>query len=262
MDDIKFYGGFNKMFGQMTLDSWITKSGDSELRGVWEDLLKICDPKGFIRADYPAIAMRINRPMDIVISKMAVLGAPHRESRSQHCDGRSIVQIVPGTWKIVNYERYRAGGRDVEERKTYKARKMREYRARDREKQQRGQSTERGQQRGQSVDSRGQSVDNEIEISQEKRGQGVDQRGPIQSQSKSTPQTPQGGLRRNLFLGLDFDEEKKRPADPDEEPTGWTEQLLKAANLAYPDADFPAKFAQMPVDIQREIEAVAKKLPG
>jgi hypothetical protein len=253
-DSAEYYGGFTKVFGHRSLTSWIHRSTDLELRGVWDDLLKLADRKGLVRGDYPAIAMAMNRPLDMVISKMSILSAAHPESRSQVARGASVVQIELGVWLIVNYERYR-GARDVEKRRAYKAQKMREYRAREREKE----SVDKVD----SVDKawtncgqRGQSVDTPSEV---KCGQSVDQRGPIQIQNKSTPQTPQRGAGFTKPLALVFPEEEKKE---DEEPSGWTDELRKAAKLQFPEAALPEKFRALPVDIQRSIAAMAKKIRG
>lgn len=255
------FGGYTKVFGHRSTTSWIHRSGDLELRGVWDDLLKLADRKGLVRGDYPAIALAMNRPLEMVISKMSILSAAHPESRSQVARGASIVQIELGVWMIVNYERYR-NSRDQEQRREQMRQAKRRQRAR--EKARKNDDIDDGHQVGMSAPCH-QNVIIGHQASSPDARQNVIKCHPESSHTdtdKSTPQTPQGGLRRNLFLDLDCEAQKKNaPADPDEEPSGWTDQLLKAAKLQFPEASLPEKFHTLPVDIQRSIISTAKKLP-
>lgn len=79
----------------------------------------------------------------------------------------------------------------------------------------------------------------------------VTQESPNPLRTVRTPLTPLGGeetaVRPDDYLPL-FDRKKKAAENGE-----WTEALMKAARIEYPDATWPNKFKDLPVDIQDRV---------
>jgi hypothetical protein len=111
---------------------------DPSLRGLAVDLLLLCDRRGFIRMDYPEMADRLGRSVDELLELLRLLEEPQAQSRDQTAGGAFLIRLSqnPNCWRIVNFLKYQAET-NVEKYKKYKVRKaknMRAYRARLKEK--------------------------------------------------------------------------------------------------------------------------------
>lgn len=124
---------YAKIFAQI-FDSSIAE--DWQIRHVFEDLLKLCDPDGVVDMTLEAIARRSNTPLEIVKRAIAELEKPDPKSRSANSQGRRIIRIDEHRdwgWIIVNYQRYREIASD-EQRRANTAARTRRWREREQEK--------------------------------------------------------------------------------------------------------------------------------
>ena len=120
--------GFTKLFNEIITSSiW---SEDDKTRIVWVTMLASCDALGVVRASVSGLAhiARVDKPS--CERAIEVLSSPDADSRSPEFDGRRISK-VDGGWVILNHTKYR-NARNADERKSYMANYMREYRAKHR----------------------------------------------------------------------------------------------------------------------------------
>ena len=120
--------GFTKLFSEIITSSiW---SEDDKTRIVWVTMLASCDAQGIVRASVSGLAhiARVNK--ESCLRALEVLSSPDSDSRSPEFEGRRITK-VDGGWIILNHTKYR-NARNADERKSYMAKYMREYRAKHR----------------------------------------------------------------------------------------------------------------------------------
>jgi len=114
-------------------------ANDYDARHVFQDLLILADREGDVVMSLSAISRTLNYPhsLDTLRAKMAGLGSPDPESKSQAEEGRRIVPILEGRgdnsgWHIVNYAAYRDIRSQEEQREKWRQTK-RKQRAQDAE---------------------------------------------------------------------------------------------------------------------------------
>lgn len=98
---------YAKIYSQI-FDSSIAE--DYEVRHVFEDLLKLCDPEGVVDMTITAISRRTNVPLEKVERGIAELMKPDPESRTPEHEGRRLLPLDERRnwgWVIVNYKDYR-----------------------------------------------------------------------------------------------------------------------------------------------------------
>lgn len=98
---------FAKVFSQI-LDSSLAEN--YQVRLVFEDFLKLADPKGIVDMTPESIARRTNVPLEIVQKGIQELERPDPTSRTPALKGKRIVRLDAHRtwgWKIVNFIKYR-----------------------------------------------------------------------------------------------------------------------------------------------------------
>lgn len=117
--------GYTKLFNSI-LDSTIW--GEShETRLVWITLLAMADKNGEVQSSVPGLAHRARVTVPECINALQCLKNPDPFSRTLDHDGRRV-EDIDGGWLLLNHGKYRRL-LSAEERKEYKTRKQREYRA-------------------------------------------------------------------------------------------------------------------------------------
>jgi len=120
--------GYTKLFGTILTSSiW---SEDDKTRLVWITMLALATRDGLVEAALPGLARAANVSVEACEASVKKLESPDEYSRSTTNDGRRI-EKVDGGWRIYNYVKYMEK-MDMESRRAYNARKMREYRERER----------------------------------------------------------------------------------------------------------------------------------
>lgn len=141
---------YAKVFDSM-LTSSVWQESHATVR-VWFTMLLMKDQDGVVNASVPGLAYAAHVTLDECQQALEVLSGPDQFSRTPDLEGRRIVVVETG-WRVVNHSKYRellsAADRRAYKRKNEQAR-------RDRQRDASGRST-RGQSRGQSVDTRGQT---------------------------------------------------------------------------------------------------------
>lgn len=120
--------GFTKLFSEIITSSVWNEADKTRI--VWITMMASADPYGMVRASVSGLAhiARVDRAS--CERALEVLSSPDSDSRSPEFEGRRI-QKVPGGWLILNYTKYREA-RHADERKSYMASYMRDYRAKRR----------------------------------------------------------------------------------------------------------------------------------
>lgn len=100
---------YARVFVQI-LDSSIAE--DYMLRHVFEDFFKLVDHRtGIVDMTRPALARRLNIPIEVLNEQVSKLEAPDPHSRDEDFDGRRIERLDEHRdwgWKILNWEKYDA----------------------------------------------------------------------------------------------------------------------------------------------------------
>lgn len=113
---------YAKVFSQI-FDSSI--ADDYELRHFFMDLLVLADSDGIVDMTASAISARTRMPLEKVLSLLQRLELPDDQSRTPDADGRRIQRLDEHRdwgWLIINYDRFRAIGNDMERKQQVKAR--------------------------------------------------------------------------------------------------------------------------------------------
>lgn len=116
---------FTKLFSSITASTVWCESSDT--RVVWITMLAMADRHGRVWASIPGLAKEAAVSVDAARTAITKFLSPDPDSRTKVAEGRRI-EPIDGGWKLINHAKYRAI-RDEEERKSYKATKQREYRA-------------------------------------------------------------------------------------------------------------------------------------
>jgi hypothetical protein len=100
---------YARVFVQI-LDSSIAE--DYMLRHVFEDFFKLVDHRtGIVDMTRPALARRLNIPIEVLNEQITKLEAPDPHSRDEDFEGRRIERLDEHRdwgWKILNWEKYDA----------------------------------------------------------------------------------------------------------------------------------------------------------
>jgi hypothetical protein len=120
--------GFTKLWSDI-LTSSIWNEGD-KTRIVWITMLACMGPDSMVRASVGGLAHQARVSIDDCRKALDVLMAPDPDSRSKEFEGRRI-EARDGGFFILNGGKHRES-RSYDERKTYMAEYMREYRAKHR----------------------------------------------------------------------------------------------------------------------------------
>lgn len=113
---------YAKVFSQI-FDSSI--ADDYELRHFFMDLLVLSDCDGIVDMTINAIASRTRIPVEKVALLIRKLELPDTQSRTPDAEGRRIKRLDNHRewgWVIINYDRFRAIGNDIERKQQVKAR--------------------------------------------------------------------------------------------------------------------------------------------
>lgn len=115
---------FTKLFNSIIYSSiWME---DDATRVVWITLLAMADRKGFVYGSVRGLAKAANVEDEKCRLALEKFLGPDADSSNPENEGRRI-ELVPGGWRLLNYERYR-GMRDEEQRRQYRADWMRNRR--------------------------------------------------------------------------------------------------------------------------------------
>lgn len=98
-------GAFVKIYGTILRSSIWNESSDT--RCLWITMLADADAEGYVRGSVGGLARLANISRDAAVEGLRVLAAPDPDSRSPDHDGRRIEEVEPGTWRILNYRRWR-----------------------------------------------------------------------------------------------------------------------------------------------------------
>ncbi len=128
--------GYTKLFSEL-IGSTIWREPD-HVRLVWITMLACRDAKDTVQASIPGLADFARVPIDKCEDALAKLSAPDPYSRTTAHEGRRI-EKCEGGWFILNAEKYRKK-MNADERREYKRLKAREYRARNKSVEKRGQT--------------------------------------------------------------------------------------------------------------------------
>jgi len=271
---------FFKFYDQQ-FDSSIAR--DPVLRSVFNDMCGLADRNGIVDKNYQTIASMTRWPIETVIAKISELMKPDPDSRSKKCDGARLALLDPTRpwgWRIVNYVEYR-NRRDSEARRTQN--REAQQRWRDKRKPRKPNISETGLRKQMSADVSADKHASAMPVPDARSG--VSHSKPESAYAdadiKSTPLTPQGGNgvpdsripipqdpdpmwalrkakekreRRREYVNGDSDDD-----EPEDESGGWTDELVAAARVLFPTANFPEQFDAMPADIRRQIIERAKK---
>jgi hypothetical protein len=98
-------GSFVKIYGTILRSSIWNESSDT--RCLWITMLADADAEGYVRGSVGGLARLANISREAAAEGLRVLAAPDPDSRSPEHDGRRIEEVGPGTWRILNYRRWR-----------------------------------------------------------------------------------------------------------------------------------------------------------
>jgi hypothetical protein len=138
---------YAKVFDSM-LTSSVWQESHATVR-VWLTMLLLKDQDGIVNAAVPGLAHAAHVTLDECQQALAVLSGPDPFSRTPTLEGRRIVQVDSGGWRVVNHEKYRELPSKAE-RRAYKRHHEQERRERQR-------VSGNGRKRGPTVDTRGQT---------------------------------------------------------------------------------------------------------
>lgn len=102
---LPFMTGYTKLFGSL-IGSTIWREPD-HVRIVWITMLAIKDRHHVVEASVPGLADFARVTLPKCEEALEVLKSPDKHSRTKEFDGRRIEE-VPGGWRILNGEKYRA----------------------------------------------------------------------------------------------------------------------------------------------------------
>lgn len=124
---LSLMSGFTKLFSSIVTSSvW---AEPDHVRLVWITMLATADQDGIVEASIPGLANLARVDMERAQAALEVLQAPDKWSRTKTDEGRRI-EPVAGGWRLLNHALYRKK-LSAEDRREYKTRKQREYRAVD-----------------------------------------------------------------------------------------------------------------------------------
>ena len=116
--------GFTKLWSEILTSSiW---NEDDKTRLVWITMLAAMGPDYIVRASVGGLAHQARVSREDCEKALDVLRSPDPDSRSREHEGRRIIDI-DGGYMILNGGKYREA-RSHDERKTYMAEYMRNYR--------------------------------------------------------------------------------------------------------------------------------------
>jgi len=118
---------YAKIFRQI-YDSSIAE--DPELRFTFMDLLVLADSDGIVDMTHQALARITNRDLGVIKRTILQLENPDPSSRTPDESGARIKRLDPHRdwgWLIINYDRFRAIGTDIQRREAVRER-VRRYR--------------------------------------------------------------------------------------------------------------------------------------
>lgn len=275
-----FYKSYEQQF-----DSSIAH--DPVMRSVFNDMCALADQRGIVDMTYQAIAARTRWPIETVVSKIGDLMKPDPESRSKKCEGARLV-LLDGTrswgWRVVNYTEYRKR-RDSESRQTQNRDAQRRWRERQKEKKEhKPEGLRKPNDYGayESADVSGHKQTSAMpspdarETVSHSNPESAQCRGIVRTPLSPLSQGGNGGRDSRIPIPQDPDplssfrlakEKNRRRRDyieeepePEPESNGWTDELVAAARLQFPDAKLPEKFNALPVDIRAVIQERLKKM--
>lgn len=122
--------GYTKLFASI-LESTIWME-TPPIKVVWITLLAMADRDGIVEASIPGLAKRAGVERTQCEQAMAVFLAPDPDSRTTEFEGRRI-EVVPGGWRLLNYEVYRERA-SKEDRAEKNAARQRRFQERQRQK--------------------------------------------------------------------------------------------------------------------------------
>ena len=119
--------GYTKLFSTI-VGSTIWREPD-HVRLVWITMLATSNQYGDVECSVPGLADFARVTREECDNALLVLSAPDEDSRTKTDEGRRI-EAIDGGWRIINHHKYRQKMSE-DDRREYKRKKMREYRARD-----------------------------------------------------------------------------------------------------------------------------------
>jgi hypothetical protein len=121
--------GYTKLFGSILESTvWLEPP---PTKVVWITLMAMADRDGQIEASVPGLAKRAVVSRQECERALAVFLAPDPDSRTPDFEGRRI-EVVPGGWRLLNYDsyRFRASQADVREKTAARVRRHRQRKKR------------------------------------------------------------------------------------------------------------------------------------
>lgn len=119
-------GGYTKLFSSIVTSTiWCE---DAPTRIVWVAMLALKDRDGRVDGSIPGFARVANVTVEEMERAIRVLSSPDPHSRTPDNEGRRI-EAVPGGWRVLNHETYRALESE-EHRREMDAKRAKEYRDR------------------------------------------------------------------------------------------------------------------------------------
>lgn len=114
--------GFTKLHnGLLTSTVW---REDPATKVVWITLLAMADPDGVVESTMPGLGAFANVTIDEAAKAIEKFLSPDRYSRTPDREGRRI-EIIPGGWRLLNYDKYRDKSSTEELRQKATARQQR-----------------------------------------------------------------------------------------------------------------------------------------
>lgn len=117
--------GYTKLFNSILASSVWCSSKDTKI--LWITLLAMAGKDGIAETATPGLARIAGLTVEETERGLKELSSPDPYSRTKEHEGRRI-EAVDGGWLILNHPKYRAK-MGADERREYKAKKQREYRA-------------------------------------------------------------------------------------------------------------------------------------
>ena len=111
---------YAKLFTSM-YDGTLAMCGPWEALVTFQQILILCDSRGYIDMTPDAIARRTTIPIDIILKGIEVLESPDPDSRTPDEEGRRIVRLDSHRtwgWRVVNHAKFR-NIRTADERREY-----------------------------------------------------------------------------------------------------------------------------------------------
>jgi hypothetical protein len=89
------------------LDSSLWVDGSKEARLLFLTMLMLKNKEGEIRMSFPGLRDRAKLTQEECTAALKELMAPDKESQNKELNGRRIVELEDGGWKVVSHEKYR-----------------------------------------------------------------------------------------------------------------------------------------------------------